>query len=101
MRAVAARRAIAEASRPRRAHLRRDPSHRLALATRAERRALRLELTDRAVAGQAWAHADRWIVHDGAIVPLINPRRVVATSRRLGGWRGGSATGLQSNFWVR
>lgn len=65
------------------------------------RRGLRLELTDRAAAAQIWAQADRWITDDGAIVPLVNPRRVVATSRRLGGWRGGSATGLQSNFWVR
>lgn len=65
------------------------------------RRGLRLELTDRAAAARIWAQADRWITDDGAIVPLVNPRRVVATSRRLGGWRAGSAPGQQGNFWVR
>jgi YVTN family beta-propeller protein len=66
------------------------------------RRALRLQTTDPAAAGAAWAAVDRAVVDRAALVPISNPRDLEFTSRRVGNYQFNPQWGvLLDQLWVR
>jgi len=64
-------------------------------------RALRLQATDPAAAGSAWAAVDRQIVDDAPAISLLVPQGIDLVSKRVGNYQHNLAWGvLLSQLWV-
>jgi YVTN family beta-propeller protein len=64
-------------------------------------RALRLQATDPAAAGPAWAAVDRHIVDQAPAIPLLVPQGIDLVSKRVGNYQHNRALGvLLSQLWV-
>jgi peptide/nickel transport system substrate-binding protein len=64
-------------------------------------RALRLQVTDPAAAGPAWAAVDRQIVDDAPAIPLLVPQGIDLVSKRVGNYQRNPAWGIiLSQLWV-
>jgi peptide/nickel transport system substrate-binding protein len=64
-------------------------------------RALRLQATDPAAAGPAWAAVDRQIVDQAPAVPLLVPQGIDLVSKRVGNYQHNPAWGiLLGQLWV-
>ena len=64
-------------------------------------RALRLQATDPAAAGPAWAAVDRQIVDDAAAISLLVPESIELVSKRVGNYQHNPAMGIiLSQLWV-
>jgi ABC-type transport system substrate-binding protein len=63
-------------------------------------RALRLQTTDPAKAGAAWAAVDRQIVDEAPIVGLLVPEGVDLVSRRVGNYQRNPWGVILSQLWV-
>jgi YVTN family beta-propeller protein len=64
-------------------------------------RALRLQATDPAAAGPAWAAVDRHIVDQAPAIPLLVPQGIDLVSKRVGNYQHNPALGiLLSQLWV-
>jgi peptide/nickel transport system substrate-binding protein len=64
-------------------------------------RALRLQATDPAAAGPAWAAVDRHIVDQAPAIPLLVPEGIDLVSRRVGNYQHNPTLGVVlSQLWV-
>ena len=64
-------------------------------------RALRLQATDPAAAGPAWAAVDRHIVDQAPAIPLLVPQGIDLVSKRVGNYQHNPAWGVVlSQLWV-
>jgi peptide/nickel transport system substrate-binding protein len=64
-------------------------------------RALRLQVTDPAAAGPAWAAVDRQIVNDAPAIPLLVPQGIDLVSKRVGNYQHNPTFGaVLSQLWV-
>jgi peptide/nickel transport system substrate-binding protein len=64
-------------------------------------RALRLQATDPAAAGPAWAAVDRQIVNQAPAIPLLVPQGIDLVSTRVGNYQHNPALGVVlSQLWV-
>jgi peptide/nickel transport system substrate-binding protein len=64
-------------------------------------RALRLQATDPAAAGPAWAAVDRHIVDQAPAIPLLVPAGIDLVSRRVGNYQHNPQWGVVlSQLWV-
>jgi peptide/nickel transport system substrate-binding protein len=64
-------------------------------------RALRLQVTDPAAAGPAWAAVDRQIVNDAPAIPLLVPQGIDLVSKRVGNYQHNPTFGaILSQLWV-
>jgi peptide/nickel transport system substrate-binding protein len=64
-------------------------------------RALRLQATDPAAAGPAWAAVDRQIVDQAPAIPLLVPQGIDLVSKRVGNYQHNPAWGvILSQLWV-
>jgi peptide/nickel transport system substrate-binding protein len=64
-------------------------------------RALRLQATDPAAAGPAWAAVDRQIVDDAPAIPLLVPQGIDLVSKRVSNYQHNPTLGaVLSQLWV-